>query len=94
MNLKPMYRQWAKAHPNFMTPHIIRVAQGDDNMIVELSEGEGFDHEPLYGVSVLKYKGNGEFTTMTRGNDTDPDSKCFQDRKEADKHFAKVLARF
>lgn len=37
--------------PNFMTPEPIEYIDTDDYMI-ELSKGEGFDREPIYGVTV------------------------------------------
>tara|TARA_Y100000034_G_scaffold25948_1_gene30988 strand:+ start:870 stop:1214 length:345 start_codon:yes stop_codon:yes gene_type:complete len=37
---------------NFMTPHVIKRGKAHRNIAYELSSGEGFNHEPIYGVSI------------------------------------------
>lgn len=53
MPLKKDFRKWAKEHPNFMTPHIVKLYEKDDK-IIEVSEGRGFDEKEMYGVSIAK----------------------------------------
>lgn len=38
---------------NFMTPHVIGF-YGNSNMIAEVSRGEGFTHNTIYGVSFVE----------------------------------------
>lgn len=57
--------------PNFMTPEVLSYKESKDYW-VEVSKGEGFDHQPIYGVTVIR-KNNQEsardlsqmFHTMT-----------------------------
>lgn len=83
--VKTTYRKWQKEHPNFMTPELVKYER-KGNYIIELSEGEDFNHKPFYGVSIIKDKGNGEF-------ETDHDSglnQSFHSRAEAEAHFNTV----
>lgn len=57
------YKQWAKAHPNFMTPDLISVRKCG-NYFIELSEGSDFNNKPCYGVSVIECV-DGEFKSGT-----------------------------
>lgn len=41
---------------NFMTPEVVEYIDANGYMI-ELSKGEGFDHEPIYGVTVATADG-------------------------------------
>lgn len=59
-DLKEEFRAWQKKHPNFMTPHIIKLL-GFDDFVVELSEGTGINHEPIYGVTLEKRIGEFDF---------------------------------
>lgn len=45
-----------EGHHNFMTPRILNVITLS-NKVIELSTGEGFEHEPIFGVSVWEYDG-------------------------------------
>ena len=66
---------------NFMTPRPLeyyrRTLRGR-SVYVELSEGEGFDHSPLYGVT-FRFADGGE---LWRDGGSDP-SRCFHSRSAA-----------
>ena len=79
------YREWAKKYPNFMTPYILQVKKSGDKFI-ELSHGTGFDHKPIYGVSVKIPKPEGGFKTPENDND----SKMFHDKQKALNYFNKL----
>ena len=83
------YKRWQKEHPNFITPHILSVKQRDD-FFVELSEGTGMEHQPIFGVSILHSKGNGEFETLSRYEEGV--STSFPDKVEAQQHQQKLLS--
>ena len=54
MALKKDFRKWAKEHPNFMTPHIVKLYE-KDNTIIEVSEGGGIQEgSTIFGVSIAK----------------------------------------
>ena len=55
------FKAWSKLHPNFMTPKVRRAIAVDDK-VIEVSEGTGFEHEDIYGVSVFKRVGEFKFT--------------------------------
>jgi len=40
-------------HVNFMTPKPIGFGWVDRDTVYEISEGRGFDHEPIFGVSIV-----------------------------------------
>lgn len=85
MTTVQVYHQWAHEHPNAMTPRILKIEQVG-NYFIELSEGTGLEHEPLYGVSVLFWNGQ-RFTPLHK---LDNLNQSFYDRAEAIKHFAKA----
>ena len=46
---------------NFMTPSVLAVQHfPEEKKTVELSQGEGFKHEPIFGVTFLFYDESGE----------------------------------
>lgn len=81
------YRKWAKDHPNFMTPHIVKLTS-KNNTIVEISSGTDFNNRPVYGVTKVKHD-NGKYTIQSHVN------RCFQGsdaRGHAFKYAKKVLS--
>lgn len=76
-------RKWAKEHPKFMTPNILKLRKSGFTF-VELSSGTDFNHNSIYGVSIIEFKNN-EFKT---GSDK---SKMFYSREEAEIYFKKVI---
>lgn len=67
--------------PNFMTPEPIEYIDTDEYMI-ELSKGEGFDHEPIYGVTVATSEG-----TRLYG-----DSQMFFSEEDAREHIDGLIS--
>ena len=47
------YREWAKQHPNFMTPHIVGI-RIRGNHIIETSTGTDFDNKQIWGVTLIQ----------------------------------------
>lgn len=84
-NKKKDYKNWQKKHPNFMTPYVIK-SEEKNNYIVEVSEGEDFNHNKIYGVSLIKRE-NGTFTSV---HDKSDKSKMFYSRDEAFNHAKKI----
>lgn len=66
MELKQLFRRWQADHPNFMTPYILEIIQRG-NTIIEISEGTGFEHDAIYGVSILDWNGVTFQTRMSGG---------------------------
>ena len=67
--------------PNLLTPDVLeyhRVGVRGRVAYVELSEGEGFDRTPLYGVTFRRTNGR----ELWREDEGDP-SRCFHDKAEA-----------
>ena len=54
------FKAWAKMHPNFMTPKVRQIIVVDDR-VIEISEGIGFEHKDIFGVSVRKRVGEFKF---------------------------------
>ena len=91
-DLRPMFRKWHKQrnkeHPTHLLPILLKIEQGDNEWIVELSEGKRFEH--IWGVSVFHHEGKGKFTILKdRGK-----SKIFRSRKEAEQYFDKIVEEF
>ena len=42
--------------PNIMTPRRVRVGLIRADLAYEISSGEGFDHEPIWGLSIVEEK--------------------------------------
>jgi hypothetical protein len=57
-----------------MTPTPLAYRDTPSGRMIELSEGTGFDHEPIFGVSVSDRGGTYQ---------ADPVSRLFRDRAEA-----------
>ena len=82
------FKKWAKMHPNFITPNIIKVIQVD-NSFIELSEGLRFDRNTfIFGVSKIDYINN-DFKT-----DIDSEfNKPFSSKRLAENHFKNVVIK-
>lgn len=52
-NIKEIFDEVYNCQPNFMTPHIIEYGRINDELIYELSQGEGFNRNTLIGVTTL-----------------------------------------
>ena len=79
------YHKWARKHPNFVTPNIIKAKRKKKtNTVVELSSGRGvFDRKKtLYGVTRIRH---------TKGRFKTAGGKMFRNRKSADKYMKKLL---
>lgn len=48
-------KAWARKNYNFMTPQLVSMVQASDNLFIELSKGESFDHGDMFGVSVIEF---------------------------------------
>jgi len=81
--LKSQFRQWAKTHPNFVTPHIVRL-KASKNKVVELSEGLTMEHKPMYGVTIMK-KADSGFKSLG--------GKPFFNEQQAIAYFNKMAKR-
>jgi len=44
---------------NFMTPHVLGRGWISETIAYELSTGSGFNHQPIYGVSLVEDLGDG-----------------------------------
>ena len=87
-SIRDEFRKWQREHPNFMTPTLQKF-EVIDNHVVELSRGEGFDYEPLYGVSLLSREGENNFSTYA--GYTSGVSSAFRDYKKAEEHFDDIV---
>jgi hypothetical protein len=67
-----------KGARNFMTPDLISYGKSG-RFVYELSQGEGFSREPIYGVTVLEIT-NGAMGTTVRRHDL---SKMFFNIRDA-----------
>ncbi len=71
---------------NFMTPRILGYDWIKDQEIAyELSEGEDFDHESIFGVSVVRLKADGKTERLL-----EPVSGVFWSKIEAKQHIKKL----
>lgn len=84
-NLK-YYRKWAKIHPNFMTPHIIRLYDRGV-FIIELSEGTGMQNESIFGVTIAKMEGS---NFVTQGHKFDELNKMFFSQSDAVSYIKQI----
>lgn len=84
-----MFRKEYGSSKNFMTPRILSrgmLARGREGQAAayELSEGTGIDHEPIFGVTVVRMWADG---TTERWYDK---SHMFHSRQEAETYIAKL----
>ena len=86
MVTKSDFRKWQRDHSNFITPHIKKLEQSG-NYFIELSEGIGFEHKPLYGVSIIHWGGD-KFYSI--GHKHENLSKLFHNYAEALAYFNKI----
>ena len=63
-----------------MTPEVIEYLDLENGRLVELSEGRGFDNEPIYGVTILYGDGKPDHEN----------SEMFRDLDEAKSHIKEV----
>lgn len=70
------FKRWQKKLPNLITSGLVLVKQ-KGNTFIEISVGEGFEHDHLFAVSVIRWIGNQFVTDITDIN------KSFHDEKEA-----------
>ena len=84
VNARREFRRYIKG-VNFMTPKPVSYGLVGDGSrwVYELSTGTGFDHEPIWGVSVLDKE--------TGRIDTDLGMLC-RSRAEADEHISRLQA--
>lgn len=71
---------FARMGKNFMTPNIIRYQDLPNGYMVELSEGTGFENNPIWGVTVL----NADRTPNHNACD------MFRSLKKAERHIKKL----
>ena len=75
---------------NFMTPKILEYGWIVDNRIAyELSTGEGFDHEPIFGVSLVRCMPSGKTERIRQ-----PISDVFHSQALARRHIRKLQERW
>lgn len=73
--------EFAKISPNLMTPNAMRFYDLPDGTMVELSQGTGFENEPIYGVSVISPDGSPNHNR----------SRLFHDLEKATKYIVEEL---
>ncbi|RKX36899.1 MAG: hypothetical protein DRP20_05445 [Thermotogae bacterium] len=73
------FEKWQKFHPNFVTSELVKYKEIGE-YVVELSKGEGFVGEEVFGVTALKREDNRYFSVHDL-------SKLFFDREAAEKYF-------
>ena len=72
---------------NFMTPSVIKTGKINPNVAFELSTGTGFDHNQIYGVSVVQYDPDTDTTDRHA-----IESKCFGNRAAAECYISQLKA--
>ena len=82
-----LYREYGDA-PNFMTPDVLEVGKLHPCVAFEVSKGRGFEHEPIYGVSVVRLRCDGTTKRLTRL------SELFFSRRQADWHVYTLRTRY
>jgi len=65
---------------NFLTPNVLSYGKAG-RLLWELSTGEGIEHEPIYGVTVINVDGGREHDL----------SGCFHSRAEAEEHIRQKI---
>jgi hypothetical protein len=83
MTAKQIFKQVYKGGKNFMTPYVLSTSMKGKDCAVELSEGEGFDRNPIYGVTVVRLK-DGEWTACY------DESQCFHNKTLAQEYISQL----
>ena len=71
---------WSKQGKNFMTPNIIEY-RDTSRFLVELSQGRGFDQEPIFGVTIATLGGERDYDRSKMFYDLDK-AKAYIDTLE------------
>lgn len=72
-------------HVNFMTPEPLEFGFLDPITVFEISRGTGFDHEPIFGVTIVHYA-DGKWT-----GDLERSKGVFTTRDEAEAYVLRLL---
>lgn len=88
-------KRWSKTHRNFVTPHIFKVFQ-KGQYFIEVAYGSGFAGSPsIYGVTVIKSLGEGNFTSSDHPyNDKSrsfTEGKTWQDNEKSALMYARKI---
>lgn len=78
MNLKKSFKTWRRKRNK---SRILKLAQGDNNLIAVLSKAR------KYVVAVFEYVGVGKFRQIGK-------AKLFSQRSQAERHFKKIVEEF
>lgn len=78
-----LFHGWFGGEANFMTPTVINRGKCRQ-FIYELSEGEGFAHEKIYGVTVLELRSKDASEVKAHRHDL---SRCCHNRKQAQRYI-------
>jgi hypothetical protein len=70
-----------------MTPYIRYIKDINEKILIEVSEGEDFNHKPIYGVTLIRKTTNNTFKANT---DLTQYNKLFSDLKEANKYVSEI----
>ncbi len=68
---------------NFMTPNVIEFLDLKNGLMIEVSEGTGFDNKPIWGVTVINADGCQNFD----------DSGMFHTKPKAYAHVKKLESK-
>ena len=74
---------------NFMTPRVLKYGKISRTIAYEIAQGEGFEHETIYGISVAEWTGvkdhRGKYTIRR----TDLSKLCYN-QGEIDKYIREL----
>ncbi len=70
---------------NFMTPIVVKYGKINNNLVYEVSRGEGFDHDIIYGVTFISFNSTTDKTT------TEIDLSCMlRSEEEVDQYIENI----
>lgn len=87
MNVKLIFDKFFNGEKNFMTPDVYGYTKkkfGDEYLVIEKSRGLGFEHEDIFGCSILVHN---PVTMETQHIEL---SQMFYSNKELDKYIKSI----
>ena len=89
--IKQRFKFWNIQHKNIITPNILRIIVLNNNKLIEISKGNGINHNIIYGVTLFDFDEN----TFKVNSDLDLNKCCnsLEEVKTRIKEIKEVLKK-
>ena len=63
LSARQIFKKKYRDSKNFMTPYVLKYGKINNNLVYEVSSGEGFDHDIIYGITFISFNSTTDKTT-------------------------------